>query len=201
MSEAHDLHAVDEISDRIEQLLDALGTSVIPRDFRRMEEVVRLVTELYGAGLERMLDLVRQAAPDLVGRLAADPLVAGLLCVHDIHPEPLEVRVERALDSVRPFLQHHDGDVELLDIDEEAAAVHLRLLGSCDGCPSSSVTLELAVERAIRDAAPEITSIDVEAREATIVPAGASNGGGMPIALGRKPGYDSCPSEVVAVAR
>ena len=50
----------------------------------------------------------------------------------------------------------HGGDVELLDVDEDAGAVHLRLLGSCDGCPSSAVTLQHAVERAIVEAAPEI---------------------------------------------
>ena len=58
----------------------------------------------------------------------------------------------------------HGGDVELLDIDADAGAVHLRLLGSCDGCPSSAVTLQLAVERAIVEAAPEIVRIDVDGR-------------------------------------
>ena len=62
---------------------------------------------------------------------------------------------------MRPFLAHHDGDVELLGIDPDAGAVKLRLLGSCDGCPSSSVTLQFAVERAIVEAAPEISRIDV----------------------------------------
>jgi Fe-S cluster biogenesis protein NfuA len=120
--------------------------------------------------------------------------------VHGLHPDGLRSRVESALASVRPFLQHHDGDVELLDIDENAGAVHLKLLGSCDGCPSSSVTLQLAVERAIREAAPEISIIDVEANDPVVVPAAAPGPGGVPVALGRKPTYDHCPSEVAAVA-
>ena len=100
---------------------------------------------------------------------------------------------------MRPFLQHHDGDVELLDVDEEAGAVHLRLLGSCDGCPSSSVTLQLAVERAIREAAPEIGIIDVErTTPSSCLP--ACRGRRRPGRPGRKPGYDQCPSEVAAVA-
>ena len=118
---------------------------------------MRLVTELYGAGLDAdRSSWSPRPAPDLLGALADDDLVASLLIVHGLHPDDLDARVERALDSVRPFLRHHGGDVELLDVDEDAGAVRLRLLGSCDGCPSSSVTLQLAVERAIRDAAPEI---------------------------------------------
>jgi Fe-S cluster biogenesis protein NfuA len=191
---SNDLQAV---GGRIERLLDGLRVAVIPREYEHVEEVVRLVTELYGAGLERILAIVGPAA---VRDLLADELVAGLLLVHGLHPEDLASRVEAALASVRPFLRHHDGDVELLDVDEGAGAVHLRLLGSCDGCPSSAVTLQLAVERAIREAAPEIAIIDVEAHDPVVVPAGVADGGGVPVALGRKPAYEQCPTEVAAVA-
>ena len=51
---------------------------------------------------------------------------------------------------------------ELLAVDDELGAVKLRLLGSCDGCPSSAVTLQGAVEAAILEAAPEVARIDVE---------------------------------------
>ena len=89
-------------------------------------------------------------------------------------------RVESALESVRPFLQGHGGDVELLELDEERGAVHLRLLGSCDGCPSSAVTLRTAVEQAIEEAAPEILA---DRRR------GAVRGPGVttPVELGRRP--------------
>jgi Fe-S cluster biogenesis protein NfuA len=63
--------------------------------------------------------------------------------------------------KVRPYLGSHGGDVELLDVSDEGV-VTLRLLGSCDGCASSSVTLKLAVEGAIEAAAPEIIRIDVD---------------------------------------
>jgi Fe-S cluster biogenesis protein NfuA/nitrite reductase/ring-hydroxylating ferredoxin subunit len=90
-------------------------------------------------------------------------LVAGLLLVHDLHPYDARTRVARALESVRPYLGSHGGDVELAGIDEDAdgLVVRLRLLGSCDGCPSSSVTLELAVESAVQTAAPEVSRIEV----------------------------------------
>ena len=63
-------------------------------------------------------------------------------------------QVEACIEVIRPALQADHGDIELLDVDADAGAVRLRLLGSCDGCPSSSVTLKLAVERAIVEAAP-----------------------------------------------
>ncbi len=81
--------------------------------------------------------------------------------MHGLHPYPVETRVEAALARVRPYLGSHGGDVELLGVDE-AGVVRLRLLGSCDGCPSSAVTLQLAVEGAVEDAAPEIRGIEVE---------------------------------------
>ena len=86
--------------------------------------------------------------------------MASLLLVHGLHPHDVERRVEDALDSVRPYLGSHGGDVELLGRRRRrcrAAAV----AGSCEGCPSSAVTLELAVEDAVRAAAPEITAIEV----------------------------------------
>jgi len=140
---------------------------------------VRLVVELYGTGLERVLELAHEAGAlddDLLGALAADELVSSLLLVHGLHPYGVEERVERALDGVRPYLGSHGGDVQLLGVDDEGV-VRLQLLGSCDGCASSAVTLELAVEDAIRSAAPEIVRIDVE----EAAPAGAAAESVIPV--------------------
>ena len=130
----------------------------------RAEELVRLVADLYGAGLERMLTILHDGGrldDDVLAALAADELVSSLLLVHDLHPYDVHTRVEHALDGVRPYLGSHGGDVELLEVTEDDV-VRLRLLGSCDGCASSSVTLKLAVEGAIEAAAPEVTAIEVE---------------------------------------
>ncbi len=151
------------VGERIDVLLDASGAGgVVARE--RAEELVRLVADLYGAGLERVLEIVHDAGrldDEVLAALAADDLVASLLLVHGLHPYDVATRVEQALESVRPYLGSHGGDVELLDVTGDGT-VRLRLLGSCDGCPSSSVTLKLAVEGAIEAAAPEITSIEVE---------------------------------------
>ncbi|MFD4776143.1 NifU family protein, partial [Streptomyces sp. NPDC058427] len=126
--------------ERIDTLIAASGSGgAVARE--RSEELVRLVVDFYGAGLERLLDLVYEQGrldDDVLAALAGDELVASVLLVHGLHPYTVETRVEQALESVRPYLGSHGGDVELLDVTEEGA-VRLRLLGSCDGCPSSSV--------------------------------------------------------------
>ena len=104
------------------------------------------------------------ASPELADAFAADDLIASLLLVHGMHPHDVERRIEDALDSVRPYLGSHGGDVNLLEVDGEV--VRLQFAGSCKSCPSSAVTLELAVEDAVRAAAPEISSIEVVAAEA-----------------------------------
>ncbi len=149
--------------ERIDALLDASGSGgVVARE--RAEELVRLVADLYGAGIERILELVHDAGhldDQVLDALAADDLVASLLLVHGLHPYDVGQRVEQALVGVRPYLGSHGGDVELLGVSADGV-VRLRLLGSCDGCPSSSVTLKLAVEGAIEAAAPEVSAIEVE---------------------------------------
>lgn len=172
--------------DRIERLVDELQTAADEGTWARVEELLSSVTELYGAGLARIIALVAEHDSRLLDVLAGDELVASLLVVHELHPEGFASRVEEALARVRPLLAAHGGDVTLVEVDPESAAVRLRLLGSCDGCPSSSVTLQTAVERAILDAAPEVRSLTVDEP----APPGA-----IPVALGPKPAYADCPAE------
>jgi len=97
----------------------------------------------------------------VLDRLLADPLVESLLVLHDLHPLDLDTRIQRALDRVRPYLGSHAGGVEYLGVTDDAVA-HLRLEGSCHGCPSSTVTVRLAIQGAIEEAAPEVTDVVVE---------------------------------------
>ncbi len=170
-----DLRATGE---RIESLLEAASAGGrVARE--RAEELVRLVVDLYGAGLERLLEIVDEAGrldDDVLDRLAADDLVASLLAVHGLHPYDVGTRVARALDRVRPYLGSHGGDVQFLGLTEDGM-VRLRMLGSCHGCPSSSVTLTLAVETAIQAAAPEVSGIEVE----EAAPAGSAAASVIPV--------------------
>src|ERR671928_884942 len=134
---------VCELVARVESLLgdlDARGT-----------EAVQALVELYGEALSRFL-----AGADPT----SDELLSHLLLVHDLHPVDVETRVRRALDDVRPYLGSHGGDVELLGVEEGVARV--RLEGTCNGCPSSTVTLRSAIEEAIMRAAPELEGVEAE---------------------------------------
>jgi Fe-S cluster biogenesis protein NfuA len=187
MPEPQNLRAT---GDRIEQALAELEARADPRTMGLAEELLRLVSELYGAGFARTVELVNEHDSALIGILASDELVGSLLLVQGLHPEALDHRVEKALESVRPFLAQHGGDVELLGIDDELGAVKIRLLGSCDGCPSSASTLQGAVEVAIVEAAPEIVRIVVDepAKEPVTTP----------ISLGTKTRYVECPTGVAS---
>ena len=146
--------------DRIQTLLDSCAAGGAAAH-ERAQQLVREVVGLYGAALER---IVRAGEAGFAERLATDDLVASLLLVHGLHPHDAHRRVSDALDRVRPYLGSHGGDVDLLEVLDDGT-VRLAFKGSCKSCPSSAVTLELAVEDAVRAAAPEISSIEVVTAE------------------------------------
>ncbi len=165
MVESGNPASVAAMAERVEALLASFETVATPRQAReRAEELVRTIVGLYGAGLERVLSIVHDAtgerSPEVFARLCGDGFVESLLCLHDLHPLSLDERVRAALDSVRPYLKSHEGGVEIVRVD--GAVAYLRLEGSCDGCPSSTATVKLAVERAILERVPEIREVRVE---------------------------------------
>jgi Fe-S cluster biogenesis protein NfuA len=152
-------------ADRIGSLLERIESLPDPALRAMAAEVLQGLLTLYGEGLARMLAIVGQrgdpaASAAVLDAFAADELIAHLLLLHDLHPVDIETRVARALEGVRPYLQSHGGNVELIEVADGVA--RLRLQGSCHGCPSSTVTLKLAIEEAIWKAAPDLDGIDAE---------------------------------------
>jgi Fe-S cluster biogenesis protein NfuA/nitrite reductase/ring-hydroxylating ferredoxin subunit len=148
----------------VERLLADL--EALPDPFARQTATaaVQGLVELYGAALDRMVEeIAARDDGELAAVLADDELVAHVLLIHGLHPVPVEDRVNEALDSVRPYLESHGGSVQLLSV--HGTAVRLRLDGSCSGCPSSSMTLKLAIENAIRKSAPEVEDVIAEESE------------------------------------
>jgi Fe-S cluster biogenesis protein NfuA/nitrite reductase/ring-hydroxylating ferredoxin subunit len=145
------------VGDRIEELLAGLQSG---KQKDTAEELVHLLVEMYGEGLRRVVTLLGDRDPELVASLAEDDLLESLLLLHDLHPVDTATRIQRALDTVRPYLGSHAGGVEFLGVDADGVA-RLRLEGNCDGCPSSTETVRMAIEGAVADAAPEVTGIDV----------------------------------------
>jgi len=150
--------SVREVSERIDTLLDELGESVPAPALERVEDLVQCVMALYGEGLGRVVGSLDDAT---VRRLADDEVVGNLLVLHDLHPDDVDTRVQQALERVRPYLGSHAGGVSLSGVDGRGV-VHLRLEGSCDGCPSSSLTVRSAIEDAILVAAPDVVAVEAE---------------------------------------
>ncbi|HZO59326.1 MAG TPA: NifU family protein [Solirubrobacterales bacterium] len=149
---------VELLLEQVEALPDAHARDVAT-------ELVQGLLDLYGEGFARIAAQVDDPAA-----LTGDELVSHLLLLHGIHPVPLETRVRGALAEVRPYLESHGGNVELVSVED--GVVLLRMEGSCSGCPSSAMTLKLAIEDAIHKAAPDVASIEAEGAPAPAPSAG-----------------------------
>ena len=177
---------VQQVGDQIEELL---ATLTARGQGPAAEELVRLLVGLYGDGLAHIMAALTEdgvlgpAGPAVLDRLTGDPLVESLLLLHGLHPLDVDTRIQRALDRVRPYLGSHAGGVHYVGVTDGVA--RLRLEGNCDGCPSSAVTVQLAIEGAVQDAAPEVSEVLVE---------GVTEPPGPPepvlLQIGARPGLD-----------
>ena len=198
--------------ERIEQALAELEECRNPaRSLALAEELLRLMSDLYGAGLAQVVALVGERDPALLSELADDELVGSLLLVHGLHPSSLEARVEGALAKVRPFLGRHGGDVELLGdrrcagCREAAPARELRRLpvvgghaagrggGGHFGGGARSDADRGGGERGGRRGRGLWASRGSGGGE------GQGQGTSVPITLSTKPLYTECPAEVSAL--
>lgn len=143
---------MQELENRIEALL---------AENPQGEELVRLLMEFYGRRLYRMLEMTHDmGGQQFVEELARDPEVGSMLVLHDLHPLDVESRVAQALETVRPQLGSHGGNVTLLGVREGVAL--LRLEGNCHGCAASQRTLRDLIGQAVEELAPEV-QLELEA--------------------------------------
>jgi Fe-S cluster biogenesis protein NfuA len=125
-----------------------------------VEELMNAVMQLHGSGLRRMLEIASKSPDErLPNELTGDATLRSLLLIHDLHPDSLEERMGQALAKVLPYIRSHGGDVEVISIEDGVA--RLRLKGTCQTCPSSAVTLDLAVRAAIEEFCPDLVSFEV----------------------------------------
>jgi hypothetical protein len=132
---------------RIETLVGKVESIADPADRKDAQELMALILELHGAGIERMFELLSEsgiAGETLINHLASDPLVSSILILHNLHPEDLATRVRSALQRVR--------GVELIDISD--GVVRAMVTGH-------GTTRQGALDL-IRGAAPDAVDIIVE---------------------------------------
>jgi Fe-S cluster biogenesis protein NfuA len=150
------IEQIEELVQRIEDLPDPDARS-------SALALVQALMDFHGEALDRLMEIVAGQGEQgylIFNKFSTDELISNLLLLYGLHPVPLEERIAQALEKVRPHLDSHGGNVELLSITD--GVVRLRLEGTCRGCPSSAETLKLAIESAIYSAAPDVVSIEAE---------------------------------------
>jgi Fe-S cluster biogenesis protein NfuA len=149
--------------ERIDGLVERLETGSDPVSGATARELVQILMELHGAALERVVTLVNQAGAvgrTLMDQFGNDVLVRSVLLLYDLHPVDPETRVREAVEHTRPYVDSHGGAVELVGVDDDGS-VRVRVQGA--------ESLTGVVEKAIREAAPDLSTVIVEHQEPLVL--------------------------------
>lgn len=162
---------------RLEELLGQLEQTPGPAGEIALDAVSEL-TRVYGEALARAVGYAAEV-PAVLASFVGDELLDHLLVLHDIHPEPVDRRVGRAIEALRPGVAERGGEVELAGIDGGVARVSL----SMSGCGSTTAGVRDAVREAVLAVAPELSDVTVESggqRDPAFVPLTSLMAGGAP---------------------
>ncbi len=121
----------------------------------------RAIEALHKAALKRLIKSLKAESMSALRHAVTDEVVYAVLLYHELvkpPKPPLAERIQTALDEVRPGLQSHNGDIELVAI-KLPDTVEIRLIGTCSNCPTSTLTLSQGVEQSIKSHCPEITTV------------------------------------------
>ncbi len=150
----------DDLAKRVDDAVAALD-DLDPAARKVAEEVQSAVEAIHKAGLTTIVRRLRadDATRAALFELVDDPVVHLLLSLHGIvRPDPV-THANQVLETVRPQLHSHGGDVSLVRVEDGTAFV--RLEGACNGCSMSSVTLRNLVEEALVAGVPAVTAVEV----------------------------------------
>jgi hypothetical protein len=144
-------------SAELEEQLRRLDTITDPTSRNIATDLIASVLQFHTAALERMLEILRENDGNAAAMAGfdRDPLVRSMLLIHDLHPDPVDARVRRAVKELEPTARKRDATVEVITAEE--AMVRVRIKGGQAGRPLGEI-----VERAVRAAAPEAEQVIVE---------------------------------------
>lgn len=151
---------------RIGELVQEIDAIADPAVRAAAKDLVQSLMDLHGAALEKALDIVAEAGEpgmSIIDRLGRDALVSSVLILYGLHPEDIAARVVKAVDRVRPQLRKQGCEVELLGVNE--GAIRLRVETGPHTCGSTAKTVQAALEGAMYDAAPDLTSLVIQGLE------------------------------------
>ena len=152
-----------EFDQAIKELETLIGTLERDDDDRALL-LLQLVDAIHRPGLEL-----------LATGETEHPMAQALLAMYDLAPVEEHIQVEEILDDVRPYIESHGGDLELLDVED--GVVHVRLSGSCSGCAASAITLRRGVEDALREKYPNFKEVVPHEAEGAEAETNGANGG------------------------
>jgi len=125
-------------------------------------ELVQLLMDVHGAGLERMMEVVFESGdvgPAIIDKLGQDSIAGSLLLLYSLHPDDLETRLRKAMERMRPRLRKLACSAEFVGVDEGAVKVQLTTTGH--SCGSSANDLRAIVEDGVYEFAPDVTSLEI----------------------------------------
>lgn len=155
-----DTPTLQEIAARISERIALLQRHPDPAVQESVADLLAGIDALHRTGITRLAELLMDArGAEILGPLGEDPLAAPILDLYGLLPLDEREQVEEALDAVRPYINSHGGEVEVLEVEE--GTVHVRLSGSCSGCAGSTVTLQRGVEEALRVGFPGFRALKV----------------------------------------
>lgn len=201
MSEIEELTYADLMPRVTELAEDLLGHSDVTVR-HQVEELVDLIDAFHLEGVGRLVEFTRKWRGETFLKSAAeDEIIGTFLRSYDLgevvderDTKLVEEAIDAALDEMRPFVESHGGTITVETIQDGVVSVNM--LGSCDGCPSSSSTLTGGVEEALRRHWPNFRRLEVIDPDADSAPAPASVGASAAAApepapallqIGRKP--------------
>lgn len=151
---------------RVGELVHELDAMADPSSRAAAKQLVQVLMDLHGSGLERMLGIVFQSGDHgarIIDELALDPMVSSLLILYGLHPDHLQTRVERKLEQIRSKLFKQGAEAALISVN--GGDIRMRVTLNGHTCGSTVRTVQTAVEEAIYEAAPDLTSLVIEGLE------------------------------------
>jgi Fe-S cluster biogenesis protein NfuA len=171
-----------EIMPRVGELADRLLTNPNKKVRDQVQELLDWIDAFHREGVGRLAEAMRSWRGEIfLKSVAGDEIAGPFLGLYDLGEvaderdlAEAEEAVTTALEELRPFVESHGGTIALETIQD--GVVTVRMLGSCDGCPSSAATLTGGVEEALRRHWPNFRRLEVLDPEAE--GEGAADGNG-----------------------
>lgn len=172
----------DQVSyPQVMQVVGAIAEELLSHPDRTIrdqtEEMLDWIDAFHREGLGRLVELIRGWRGEIfLDSVARDDVAGMLLATYDLGVSPgidttAEDAVAEALEEIRPFVESHGGTIVVDSVVD--GVVKVQMLGSCDGCPSSTATLTGGVERSLREHWPNFRRLEVVDPNAEQAPAPA----------------------------